>query len=381
MTLTYSTQRRHPELLNRIREEKNIKARGINNPLGKTAKTEPAIVQLDELCNAGTFDGSAAETKPSLELVYVSGISNAETKYIDKYTTTTSTPTSSDPKSPYAAQITVHVKKTPVVDTNNTSRQQKNLSTNSANIIQTTPEQPSSASQITTPIGPSFNNSDHCENVEYLAVAGQPTIGHNNATVVESVHKDGCISHSRIEKRRLVSTVNTVVVPPIKRARDEFTIISDQATLAEADHTYDADAGGDADEDDETDLDVAGGHIQVTIDNPLYASHHRHIESDPIECDVNQDEDQCGSEQYFNASDSRYPSVNRELDNHKEILALRKQLMVREFEMVQQKHRLEMEQLEQKHSLEMELRQRDLDYKREQHHKTMQCLNKRLLEK
>lgn len=70
---------------------------------------------------------------------------------------------------------------------------------------------------------------------------------------------------------------------------------------------------------------------------------------------------------FFGAQPSRFPSVNRTVDNDREIVALRKKLMMREFELVQQKHLLEIEVL-----------QKDLLYKRAQHQKIIECLNKQL---
>lgn len=87
-------------------------------------------------------------------------------------------------------------------------------------------------------------------------------------------------------------------------------------------------------------------------------------QGDPLE-----DQDELASA-FFGAQASKFPSINRTVDHNKEIILLRKKLMIREFQLVQQKHQLE-----------IELLQKDLEYKKAQHQKIIECLNKKLYKK
>lgn len=80
--------------------------------------------------------------------------------------------------------------------------------------------------------------------------------------------------------------------------------------------------------------------------------------------------DELTGQTFFGAQASKFPSINRTIDHSSEIIALRKKLMIREFELVQQKHQLE-----------IELLQKELEFKRAQHQKIIACLNKKLCQK
>lgn len=237
---------------------------------------------------------------------------------------TTSAP---DEKSPFAANVMVHLQPQPI-HTNVANHQQHHVITSQHTMIEDEQMMSSNHTDKDDQVDEEHHEEtgqQECENIEYLS---------NNMNHETEMLEMDQASHehpgsNNVRHRSMVSTSNAgnpvVINRPgltVKRRRLEIPQIEDE----------------DDEEDDYVDpLDVS--------DEPIGG-------------------------QFFGAQASQYPSVNRRVDSDREIVALRKQLMIREFELVQQKHRME-----------MELLKREMEYKKAHHLKVIECLNKQLRRK
>lgn len=244
--------------------------------------------------------------------------------------------------------------------------------------------------------------ADLCENIEYLT--GFPQMTSTTGTA-DMIHEYKPIITA-------VAAQSLTTQPPLKRARTHSAIEEDLQILSDnsptnAQSTLPQEELLDDDEDDEEDEDPDNEEEDADegIDDNLMIVHNPHgstnggnagagtfvtpIKEPPPMQQQHTDPEEIDTEQYFDTTMS--PSVSRRyaskvpgtpvLDDHRELLELRKQLMMREFELVQQQHRAQTERQRQRHQLEMELLQRELSHKRLQHDTTMLILNQQLREK
>lgn len=368
-------------MLERIRVQKNIKARSTNE-------------SKHQITTNKSPDNSSARSKLSnsddMEVLYITdenGVkTDAERKYIPNPisgTTPPSTPGEDDTKSRFATAQIKH---------------------------QTTPqhhEVDDDHLQIAQVVSLVADNhyTDHCHTVEYVNAGNTTTDSADEYAPATTTSQNRPKSEAEQPQSPIkICILRTGDVPNGQNsaagARNTNRLEPTHDPI-NVNHTEDTDENNE----DATDIILIKHGNPRNGQNDSYVtnqSHRRHgnssshnnnnngAESLDDEMDIT-DADECADEdddlvvdsalQSFGASASRYPSVNRGLDNQREILQLRKQLMLREFEMVRQRHGLEMEQREQRHRIEMEMLQRDMDFKREQHQKIVQCLNKRLRQK
>lgn len=238
---------------------------------------------------------------------------------------TTSAP---DEKSPFAANVMVHLQQQPL-HTNVIDHQQHQVITSQHNLEQDKDHQEDEEDDDEEE-NPDEDGQPDCDNVEYLSsnmhhdtglIQLENVVHHTQSARNNTQHRSIVVSTSGgISADHMSSTGNRIRLAPKRQL--EIPRVDDD------------------DEDDEN-----------------------YEEDDPLES-------QLGGPTFFAAQASKFPSINRSIDNHKEIIMLRKKLMIREFEMVQQKHQLEIEIL-----------QRDLEFKKTQHQKIIECLNKKLSQK
>lgn len=247
--------------------------------------------------------------------------------------------------------------------------------------------------------------ADQCENIEYLTGFPQMTSTTGPADMI----------HEYKPVITAVASQSLTTQPPIKRARANSAIVEDLQILSDnsqaaapstlpqveglGDEDDDDDAEGDDPDNEEEDAEEEG------IDDNLMIVHNPHGATNSANAGAGTfaaseknppplqqqlaDTEEIDTEQYFDTTIS--PSVSRRyaskmpgtpvLDDHRELLELRKQLMMREFELVQQQHRAQMERQRRRHQLEMELLQREMSHKRTEHDTTMRILNQQLREK